>query len=162
MKNLSQNGWSQESKDSWLAKLQSTYKEKLKNTKFEELGHAKKRQRVFEEQNFCCNKCGLSEWLNQPISLEMEHIDGNKKNNDRTNLEGLCPNCHAQTLTYKIGNNKQPGKTIYSEASIITALQNNTSAYAAMKELGMNPHGGNYIRLRNIVKKTGLQLSYFF
>lgn len=42
-----------------------------------------------------CERCGLSEWLNQPIPLELHHKDGNHYNNDLENLEILCPNCHS-------------------------------------------------------------------
>jgi thermostable 8-oxoguanine DNA glycosylase len=90
MKNLSQNGWPQESNDSWLTKIQETYKTKLENTPFDKLGKEKKRQRVFSEQNFCCNSCKLSTWMNKPIPLELEHKDGDTTNNVRENLEGLC------------------------------------------------------------------------
>lgn len=39
----------------------------------------------------------LTEWNGKPIPLELHHKDGNHYNNDLTNLEVLCPNCHAQT-----------------------------------------------------------------
>jgi 5-methylcytosine-specific restriction endonuclease McrA len=43
-----------------------------------------------------CELCGLTSWNNQPIPLELHHIDGNHFNNNLTNLQILCPNCHAQ------------------------------------------------------------------
>ena len=52
-----------------------------------------------------CEKCGLKKWNKKPIPLELEHIDGNGKNNLLNNLKLLCPNCHAQTKTYR-GKNK--------------------------------------------------------
>ena len=52
-----------------------------------------------------CVSCGLSEWQNQPIGLELDHIDGNKYNHKLSNLRMLCPNCHSQTSTYR-GRNK--------------------------------------------------------
>lgn len=52
-----------------------------------------------------CENCGLTEWMGKPIPLELHHKDGNHYNNDLGNLEILCPNCHAQTNTYK-GKNK--------------------------------------------------------
>ena len=54
-----------------------------------------------------CNKCKGREWLGQPIPLELEHRDGNPMNNQLENLELLCPNCHAQTPTYRSRNRKR-------------------------------------------------------
>ena len=48
--------------------------------------------------------CGITEWNNKKIVLELEHKDGNSENNDLVNLELLCPNCHSQTPTYKAKN----------------------------------------------------------
>lgn len=56
------------------------------------------------KQKGCCNRCKLSIWNEVPIPLELEHKDGNSDNNKRENLELLCPNCHAQTPTYKSKN----------------------------------------------------------
>lgn len=56
-----------------------------------------------------CNKCKLSEWNGLTIPIELEHIDGNSQNNSLDNVELLCPNCHAQTSTYK-GKNKGNGR----------------------------------------------------
>lgn len=59
---------------------------------------------VFESR---CNKCGGTEWLGQLMPLELEHRDGNPDNNALGNLELLCPNCHAQTPTYRSRNRKR-------------------------------------------------------
>jgi len=53
-----------------------------------------------------CAMCGLSQWLDGPIPLELDHIDGNNKNNNLNNLRLLCPNCHAKTPTYRGRNIK--------------------------------------------------------
>lgn len=47
-----------------------------------------------------CENCGMSEWLGNPIPLELEHIDGDHYNNEWDNLKLLCPNCHALTPTH--------------------------------------------------------------
>ena len=52
-----------------------------------------------------CECCGISEWNGQPAPIELDHIDGNRYNNTIENLRILCPNCHAQTDTYR-GKNK--------------------------------------------------------
>lgn len=48
-----------------------------------------------------CEKCKLSEWQSNPIPLELHHKDGDRTYNDETNLELLCPNCHALTPTWR-------------------------------------------------------------
>lgn len=54
-----------------------------------------------------CINCGCDgNWQNGIISLELDHIDGNNKNNEPNNLRYLCPNCHALTETYR-GKNKK-------------------------------------------------------
>ena len=53
-----------------------------------------------------CENCGLTEWLGKKISLELDHIDGNCYNHSIENLRVICPNCHAQTETYRGKNIK--------------------------------------------------------
>lgn len=53
-----------------------------------------------------CECCKMTEWLGQPIPLELHHKDGNKNHNELSNYELLCPNCHALTDTYR-GKNCQ-------------------------------------------------------
>ena len=48
-----------------------------------------------------CFVCGLTVWINKPIKLHIDHIDGNHKNNIKSNLQYLCPNCHTQK-TYPV------------------------------------------------------------
>lgn len=62
--------------------------------------------KLFERK---CYSCNLTEWMKQPIAIELEHINGNKNDNRLENLTILCPNCHALTSTYhgkNIGNYK--------------------------------------------------------
>lgn len=48
-----------------------------------------------------CQSCMNTEWLGKNIPLELEHINGNSLDNSVSNLKLLCPNCHAQTSTYR-------------------------------------------------------------
>ena len=43
-----------------------------------------------------------------PEMLEVDHIDGNSKNNKRDNLQTLCANCHAyKTITSDMSHHKK-------------------------------------------------------
>ena len=53
-----------------------------------------------------CNKCGLEKWLNVCIPLELNHINGNGNIHKKSNIELICPNCHALTDTYRGKNIK--------------------------------------------------------
>jgi len=53
-----------------------------------------------------CECCGITEWNGKPAPIELDHIDGNRHNNTIDNLRILCPNCHAQTDTYRAKNKK--------------------------------------------------------
>ena len=68
---------------------------------------------IFEHK---CSCCGRKEWNNQPIPIELDHIDGDNKNNNLDNLRLLCPNCHAQTDTYR-GKNKKIKKVLKKKCS---------------------------------------------
>lgn len=48
-----------------------------------------------------CQSCKNHDWLGMPITLEIEHIDGDRTNNNYDNLLLLCPNCHSQTKTWR-------------------------------------------------------------
>lgn len=73
------------------------------------------RERLFEERGKKCEKCGWKEVnkFNGFIPIQINHIDGNRKNNKRENLIILCPNCHSLTkhfMFYGMKHKKRYGK----------------------------------------------------
>ncbi|MFJ6485289.1 HNH endonuclease [Streptomyces sp. NPDC091682] len=50
---------------------------------------------------YACEECGnTGEWRGQPITLQIDHINGDWRDNHRENLRYLCPNCHSLTDTW--------------------------------------------------------------
>lgn len=89
-----------------------------KTTKLEDANSDFIRKRIIiEQRGHCCEGCGLAEWRNQAITLELHHVDGNSDNNTKENLQLLCPNCHSQTKFYK-GAAKGNKSARYSERRV--------------------------------------------
>lgn len=60
-----------------------------------------------QERGHKCESCLLVDWLGQPIVLELDHINGDRTDNDKNNLLLLCPNCHSQTTTWRGRKNRK-------------------------------------------------------
>lgn len=76
------------------------------------------RRYFFKKQSGKCAGCSNDTWRDAPITLELEHKDGNSDNNVEDNLELLCPNCHSQSPTYKAknkGNGRHYRRQLYAE-----------------------------------------------
>jgi hypothetical protein len=59
-----------------------------------------------------CYICKLTSWLDCPISLQIDHINGISNDHRLENLRMLCPNCHSQTETFAGRNIKKNKKSI--------------------------------------------------
>jgi hypothetical protein len=139
-------------KEAQAAKSRQRWLEKYNATPFVELGIENRRRRVFEEQNYCCNKCGISEWQGFKIPLELEHKDGNSTNNVRENLEGLCPNCHSITDTWR-GRNKpsKNGVNIVTDEFLLQCLTETNNIRQGLLKAGLSAKGNNYARAKKLL-----------
>ena len=100
-----------------------------------------------------CEKCGNTEWLGQPIKLEVHHKDGDRSNNDLSNLQLLCPNCHSYTETFCY---KTKIATV-SDETFVEALKASNNIHQALGILGLTQAGANYARAYKLIQQYDLQ-----
>lgn len=55
-------------------------------------------------RGYSCEICGISDWCDKPITLEVDHISGNNEDCSLENVRLLCLNCHSQTDTFRAKN----------------------------------------------------------
>ena len=118
-------------------------KEQLRSGEFDNLSVPMQRARILQEQKGCCALCGAPQvWNNQPLSLELDHISGDRADNRRANLRLICPNCHSQTPTFKSKNIRH----IVSDENFLEALQKADSIHQACKLVALSPQRNTYQR----------------
>ena len=129
---------------------QETCYNRLMCSDFSSLSNDLKRKRVILEQENKCSRCNLDTWMDEPISLELEHIDGTHEHNARENLIALCPNCHSLTATWRGRNAKKYSEKI-TDADLKVAFYKEGNIRRALISLGMAAKGSNYERMRRIL-----------
>ena len=97
-------------------KCQGEYTVKQRFTKGTDFRNSM-RTYLVENTEYKCSSCGITEHNNKPIKLQVDHIDGDRKNNEFSNLRFLCPNCHSQTKTWGSGNISEEGRKRLVEAA---------------------------------------------
>lgn len=101
-----------------------------------------------------CEICKNTEWLKQPIKLQVHHIDGDNTNNNLENLQLLCPNCHSYTDSWcKI----KPKKEV-SDEELIKSIQESETIHQALVKVGLSTSGANYIRAKNLILNNKISL----
>lgn len=73
-------------------------------------------------RGYKCEICHIENWNNKSLMLQMDHIDGNADNNDLSNLQLLCPNCHSQTETWGGHNTSNSKRAKYQKRYRILKL----------------------------------------
>ena len=101
----------------------------------------------------CSNeKCGLADWHGSPIGVQLDHINGNRKDNRLENLRWLCPNCHSQTPTFCSRNIKVKK---YPDSLILDLCKKHPNINGVIKELGCNSR--LYGKIRRIASENGIE-----
>lgn len=72
----------------------------VKDTPYTNMSSLKKRLLENKLLEYKCSCCGIKEWQNSPLVLQLDHINGDNRDNRIENLRLLCPNCHSQTKTF--------------------------------------------------------------
>lgn len=132
--------------------VKQTWIKKFAEKSWDELGNDGKRRRVFEEQNLCCKECGISDWRGQPLSLELNHIDGNNQNYVRENLEALCPNCHSITPNWRGRNKNGVLKSDFTPKVFMPLFEKHGNIHKTLQVIGVTPKGGNYRRAKEFIQ----------
>ena len=110
------------------------------------------RQELIKKRGCKCEVCGLTEWLGKPIKLEVHHIDGNRQNDDESNLQVMCPNCHSFTENHSknIKNNS------LTDEELVEFLKENPTIHQALLKAGLSTAGANYKRARRLAQQYEL------
>lgn len=117
---------------------------------FNEKPIVEKTRIILYEQNYRCIICNIKDWCGQPLTLHLDHINGDNTNNKRENLRYICPNCHSQTKTYCGKNIK---KKPVSDKKFKKALKTSKNIYQALIKCNLVPKGANYIRAKKLLKE---------
>lgn len=71
-----------------------------------------------------CSICGNEgEWQGKPLSLQLDHINGNCSDHRKENLRWLCPNCHSQTETHGSKNTAYASTRATKQYNITSELK---------------------------------------
>ena len=123
---------------------------KIKNIKESGIASSKKILIDIFEVEYKCLVCGINSWNNKKIVLELDHKDGNNKNNRIENLRLLCPNCHSQTKNFRSKNIKIYGKKVLDD-ELIKAIESSYNINQTLLKVGLVNKGGNYDRVKRMI-----------
>lgn len=98
-----------------------------------------------------CDRCHISEWQGEKISLDLDHKNGIRNDHRLENLHFLCPNCHSLTHSYK-GRNIQC-KAKISDAEILDAAKICPNIRQVLLKIGMCD-GYNYYRVKKLLEEN--------
>lgn len=98
-----------------------------------------------------CEKCKLTDWNGSPINLQLDHINGNRRDNRLESLRWLCPNCHSQTPTFCSKNIKVKR---FSDEQILEECKKQKNIRGVVLAIGCNVR--LYGRIKRIAAENGI------
>lgn len=120
------------------------------------LGSTRLRKLFLEEhtQDYVCSICGqLPEWNGKPLTLILDHIDGNHTNNILSNLRWVCPNCNQQLDTTGSKNRKRYKPQKHCIDCGVPISENSIRCRQCATIYRNNEHYREYIVPKEILKK---------
>jgi transposase-like protein len=105
-----------------------------------------------------CETCKNETWLNQPIKLELHHIDGNPRNNSLNNLQILCPNCHSYTDTFCKRKSSLSCKVTLDFKEIKQIFETSLSIKEVAEKLNTRGTGQSFYKIKKLMQSNGFQL----
>ena len=144
--------WKEKFNKTWEDKRNKQREHYKNNFEFKDWPRSLIIEKIFNEQNGSCRRCENTHWQEELMNLELEHIDGDNRNNKRENLELLCPNCHSMTDTWR-GRNKKchSNRGRVSDGDLLKALRDNSSIRQALIAVELSPKGNNYLRCKKLL-----------
>ncbi len=129
--------------------------EYIDNNQITATGRIKKLLFKFEIKERKCECCCIAEiYNNKPLTLQLHHIDGNSMNNNISNLQILCPNCHSQT------DNFRKCKKI-SDDDILFACKDSLTISEVIKKLKKHPSGALYMRVEKVIAEYDIPIAKY-
>ncbi|TXS55353.1 hypothetical protein EAO77_03500 [Streptomyces sp. t39] len=108
-----------------------------------------------------CALCATTpSWRGRPLPLEVDHRDGDWRNNRPENLRLLCPNCHAVTDTYR-GRAKRRPATPGTADRLRSAVAGSVSVAGALRLMGRPVSPRQRALFGELVAEHGVDTSHF-
>lgn len=103
---------------------------------------------------YICNECkNVGNWNNKKLTLQLDHINGDPRDQRIENLRFLCPNCHSQTETFCSSNKKFVSKKKVSDDHLWEEYQKTEgNIHQTLVNLGIE-NGRNYSRVYKLISK---------
>lgn len=111
-----------------------------------------------------CEICGCSSWMGKEINCQLHHIDGDNTNNELSNLQILCPNCHSQTDNYCGNANINPIKNYCIDCGrLLKCSKSKYCTSCSAKHRKIIDWENNQLKLKELVKtKTNVEIGKIY